>query len=384
MSTAHPLRKFMAPEFVFGEGASLLAARYMRNFGARHCLLVSDAGVMAHGHAGRVIATLTESDIQHTLFTDISPNPRDEQVMRGAALYKSAGCDAIVVVGGGSPMDCAKGIGIVAANGGHILDYEGVDAIPRPMPPLICIPTTSGSAADVSQFAIITDTTRKLKIAIVSKAAVPDVSLIDPATTVTMGPTLTAATGLDALTHAIEAYASNANSPITDMFALEAIRLAARHLPEAMEHPENMEARGGMALASLNAGLAFSNAILGAVHAMAHSLGGLLDLPHGECNAILLPHVVRRNYDAAPERYKAVAAALGLAPLEGDALRDALFNTLVDLRKRVGFTRTLRDFGVTREHISQLAALAVQDPCLATNPAALDAINIEELYAEAL
>ncbi len=386
MESARELRKFVAPEFVFGNGAARLAGRYVHNLGGTRCLVVTDPGVMRNGHADTVIGSLTAYGIAHAVFQDISPNPRDVEVQRGVEAYHREGCDAIVAVGGGSPIDCAKGIGIVASNGGSISLYEGVDAIPKPMPPLVCVPTTAGSAADVSQFAIITDTTRMVKIAIVSKAAVADVALIDPSTTKSMSRDLTAATGIDTLTHAIEAFASNASGPITDMFALEAISLVNTHLPQVLADGDDDTAREGMALACLNAGLAFSNAILGAVHAMAHSLGGLLDLPHGECNAILLPFVVRRNFDAAPVRYARVANALGIdvGGTPATAIRDALFDRLMTLRTAAGFTRGLSAFGVTREQIGRLARLAVEDPCLATNPEALDIADIESLYAEAL
>ncbi len=210
-------------------------------------------------------------------------------------------------------MDCAKGIGIVTTNNSHILNFEGVDMVDVPGPPLICIPSTAGSSADVSQFAIITDTERDVKISIVSKAMVPDAALIDPELTSTMDAQLTAATGMDALTHAIEAYVSNANSALTDLLALDAIEQVSDNLAAVIKDPENLELRGKVMLGSMEAGLAFSNAILGAVHAMAHSLGGYLDLPHGECNAILLPYVIRVNFPYAVERYSRIAEKMGVS-----------------------------------------------------------------------
>lgn len=192
-------------------------------------------------------------------------------------------------------IDCAKGIGVASTNRKHMLEFKGVDHVPIPGPPFIAIPSTAGTSADVSQFAIINDTDRRCKFAIISKSVVPDVALIDPTTTTTMDPYLTACTGMDALVHAIEAFVSTAHSPLFDIHALEAIRLVCKHLPFAIRNPQDAEARGGMMLASLEAGLAFSNASLGAVHAMAHSLGGYLDLPHGECNVLLLDHVVAFN-----------------------------------------------------------------------------------------
>ena len=224
------LRKFVAPEFIFGVGARLQAGLYAKNLGATTVLVVSDPGVIAAGWTAEVIQCLHSEGLQAVLFSDVTPNPKDFEIMHGVDRYLEADCDAIVAIGGGSPIDCAKGIAVVVANGGHILDYVGVDTVSEPGPPLICIPTTAGTAADVSQFAIIVDTENRNKIAIITKAIVPDLSLIDPATTTTMDPFLSACTGVDALTHAIEAAVSNAHSPITDLHALKAIELIKENL----------------------------------------------------------------------------------------------------------------------------------------------------------
>ena len=378
------LRKFVAPEMVLGEGALSLIGQYAANFGARRVLLVTDPGVRAAGWAGPVENALKEEGISHVVFDAITPNPKDHEVMAGAGVYLSEKCDVIVVVGGGSPTDCAKGIGIVATNDRHILEFEGMDEVVVPGPPLVCIPTTAGSSADVSQFAIITDTARQVKIAIISKTLVPDVALIDPETTVTMSPELTAATGMDALVHAVEAYASNASSPLTDLNGLEAIRLVTSHLPGAVQEPRSSLARRGMMLGSLLAGLAFSNASLGLVHSMAHALGGRMDLPHGDCNAILLEHVIRFNFTAAAERYRAVGRAMGLdmegSPADGELLSQAL----VRFRRRVGIHQTLGRLGVTTADIPDMARKAFHDPCLATNPVQPTVREIEVIYEQAL
>lgn len=380
------MRKFLAPECVFGPGSSRLAGRYVRNLGGTKAMIVSDAGVVDAGWAGVVIDNLRQAGVDVVEFMDVASNPRDVQVAQGAQRFVQKQCDILVAVGGGSPMDCAKGIGIVYANGRDVLVFEGADNVPLPGPPLICLPTTAGTSADVSQFAIITDTGTHRKIAIVSKALVPDVSLLDPELTVTMPADLTAHTGLDALTHAVEAYVSNASSPITDLLALEAVRVVGETLPRAHAAPDDLLARARMLHASHLAGLAFSNAILGAVHAMAHSLGGLLDLPHGQCNAILIDHVVRRNYALVPERYQHIAAALGVpAPTGGDDPGpDGLVEALRRLKTRVGVTQRLGALGVTEADIGPLAATALRDPCLATNPAPLTLADIETLFREAL
>jgi alcohol dehydrogenase len=380
------LRKFVAPEFIFGSGARHLAGRYAGNYGARKVLVVTDSGVSLHGWTAEVVKSLASEGLDYTIFDNVTPNPKAEEVMAGSRFYTYEHCDSIVAVGGGSPMDCAKGIGIVSTNGGHILDYEGVDKVECPLPPLIFVPTTAGTSADVSQFAIITDTVRKVKIAIVTKTIVPDVALIDPETTTTMDGELTAHTGLDAFCHSFEAFASNAHSPITDIHALEAVRLISEALPQVVNDLQDMQLRGKMMLASLFAGLAFSNASLGAVHAMAHSLGGLLDLPHGACNAILLEHVVGFNFKSAAERYRRVAKAMGLdlESLDDEKAGIKMVNRLGEIRRSVGVHASLRDLGMTKHDIGTLASNSLSDPCIVTNPTTATLTDIEKIYERAL
>ena len=380
------LRKFVAPEFVIGAEARLLAGRYAKNFGAHHVLVVTGPNIIRDGWVRDVTRSLDDDDISYTIFSGISPNPRDHEVMEGAKVYRESGCDAIVAIGGGSPMDCAKGIGIVSSNGGNILVFEGVDKIVVPPPPMICIPTTAGTGADVSQFAIINDTQRRVKIAIISKKIVPDIALIDPLPLTTLSPELTAHTGMDAITHSVEAYVSNASSPVTDVHALESIRLMKGHLLLAYQSPKNIEYRYQTMMGSLCAGLAFSNASLGAVHAMAHSLGGFSDLPHGECNALLLEHVMAFNFPACPKRFGMIGLAMGvdLSSLAHADKKEKIIAIIRDLRETLGITDTLKDLGVTKQDIPTLAEHALRDPCMATNPRQPTAKDIERIYEEAL
>ena len=386
MGYTSPIRKFVNPEIVYGIGALGLAGQYARTYGVRRLLVVSDPGVIAAGWTGRVIASLNEAGIDSVLFSAVSPNPRASEVMSGAELYLGTKCDAIIVVGGGSPIDCAKGIGIVSTNNCHILDCEGVDNVPNPMPPLICIPTTAGTSADISQFAIIDNSMEHVKIAIISKSTLPDVALIDPETTTTMDPYLTACTGMDALVHAIEAYVSNASSPLTDLHALQAIRLISANILTAIAEPRNLAARDAMMLASLEAGLAFSNASLGAVHAMAHSLGGYLDLPHGECNALLLEHVIAYNFSAAAGRFHDIALAMGIPEnrMESGECHSRLTDAIRKLRLSAGITNSLQRVGVTNGIIPTLAEKAMKDACMVTNPRRPSMADIESIYEQAL
>lgn len=380
------LRKFVAPEFLFGSGARRQAVNYALNFGCRKLLLVSDHGVIAAGWVEEVSSDLEAAGIETVLFQGLTPNPKDYEVMAGWEVFQHNHCDAILAIGGGSVIDCAKGIGIIAGNGGDILSYIGVDTIAQPCPPLICIPTTAGTAADVSQFAIINDTRKKCKVAIISKAIVPDVSLVDPDPLRTLPPFLIACTGMDALTHAVEAYVSNASSPITDMHAITAVGLVTRHLVPLVQNADDAVAREKMCLACLEAGLAFSNASLGAVHALAHSLGGYLDLPHGECNALLLAHVVNFNFDATPERFVQLSEALRIpASVPGaHSGKDRIVGHLKELCHTVGIRDGLEARGVGRGELQALVRHAIADPCLVTNPRRANTEDLRTIYGEAL
>ncbi len=378
-------RKFVVPEFVIGEGSLNLAGQYAGNFGAKKVFLITDPGVIRCGWAEKVQMSLEKAGIHYVLFSDITPNPRDVEVMAGAEKYLQEQCDVILVVGGGSPMDCAKGIGIVANNKEQILTFEGVDQVVIPPPPLICIPTTAGSSADISQFAIITDTVRRVKIAIISKAIVPDVALIDPVTTTTMPENITAYSGMDALVHAIEACVSIASSKITDLQALEAIRIVRKNLKSAIEYPLDMKFRNSMMIGSLLAGIAFSNASLGLVHSMAHSLGGYYDLSHGLCNGIMLEYVFDFNFESASEQYFRVAEALGLDlnGLSYEQKKIKIKEDLISFGKSIGISNSLSEVGVKKEDIPLLARHVINDPCIVTNPREPSLKDIENIYGRA-
>lgn len=376
----------MAPEFIFGVSAIEQTGKYVTNFGAEKPFLVTDQGIIDSGWTKRIIDLLKELDLEPVIFSGISPNPRDYQVMLGADLYNENYCDVIIAIGGGSVMDCAKAIGIVATNGIHVNKFEGVDNVEIPGPPLICIPTTAGTSADVSQFSIINDTQRRIKFAIISTTMLPDVALIDPEITITMPPFLTACTGMDALVHAIEAFVSTASSAMTDIHAQEAIRLLWSNLPKVISHPGDLEIRTNLMQGSLQAGLAFSNASLGAVHSMAHCLGGYLDLPHGECNSLLLDHVINYNYRFKPERFDQISTLIGL-DLKGKSSTEKkklLIDEIRNLKNTLGISGTLSKRGLSSDDIGLLAKNALADPCMVTNPGKANKKDIEVIYEEAL
>lgn len=379
------LRKFVAPEIITGQDARLLVVRYINHFASKKPFLVTDGPVHGQSWCQEIIDAIEEVVDEVIVFDSVTPNPKDMEAMLGAELFLANGCDLIIAIGGGSPIDCAKCISIVTTNGGHILDYEGVDQINLPGPPLICIPSTSGTAADVSQFAIINDTHKNIKKAIISKKVVPDLALIDPVPLMTMDPYLTACTGMDALTHAVEAYVSNAHSSMTDIHALEGIRYVVNNIREAVKPDRSLGTMYQMMIGSTEAGLAFSNASLGAVHAMAHSLGGLLDLPHGECNSILLQHVIDMNYDAASDRYDQIARVMGIdIDGAGNAVnhsnKEKLINRISEIRESIGIPAFVQVDYMDEEVKRSLVRAALADPCMLTNPKELTFEEVGGLF----
>jgi alcohol dehydrogenase class IV len=386
---AHPpgrLAKFHAPEIVFGPGALAELGHCTARLGARRPFLVTDPGLIEAGWVDEAVAYLRQSELHPALWHDVSPNPKDHEIEAAFQRYAESGSDVIIGLGGGSCIDAAKGVAILSGNGGRILDYEGVDKVVRPIPPTVMVPSTSGTGADVSQFAIVTDTTARTKITIISRTLVPEISVIDPRLLTTMPEWLTAATGLNALTHAIESFVSRAHNPLTDHHALHAVALITRHLLPAQLNPTETAPRLAMALGSLEAGMAFTNAILGAAHAMSHQVGGLLDAPHGVVNAVLLPHVIKFNAEVSPERFVPLAAAGGVRT-EGVPTAEVALLLAEGVRKladEVGVPKRLADLGVTAAVVPRLARTTLKDACLATNPRAADARDIEALFRAAL
>ncbi len=362
------------------------AAHAALRLGALRPLLVTDPGLIEAGWVKELLGHLKDQCVDARVWSAVTPNPKDHEITAGHQYYAEHGCDVLIALGGGSVIDAAKGVAILAANGGDILDYAGVDKATMPIPPLVVVPTTSGTGADVSQFCIVTDTTRNTKITILGRALVPDITVIDPRVLTTMPEWLNAATGLDALTHGIEAFVSLGHNQLTDHHALRAVLMVTENLVSTIERPKEMPARVLMAQASLEAGLAFTNAILGAAHAMSHQVGGLLDLPHGVINGVLLPHVIRFNAAADPTPFATIAGCLGLidrrAPADEAAL--ALADRVSKLAADVGVPRGLADLGVRDCDVPRLARTALQDACMTTNPRTADEVQLQALFRAAM
>ena len=379
------LLKFEIPEIIYGLGALSQIGQCARRLGGERILLVTDSGLIAAGWVDESIKYLQEEDLQYVICDNVVTNPRDFQVEEGVELYRRKKCDVIVAVGGGSPIDTAKGIGILASNHGRIHEYEGANLVTQPIPPLVCVPSTAGTGADVSQFAVIANKRTKVKMTILSRAITPDLTLVDPRLLKTKPPELMAATGMDTLTHAIEAYVSSLSWPMTNPHAIHAIELVNEHLVNATQ-TKDMDALEGMSIACLEAGMAFSNAILGAVHALAHPLGGLYDIHHGLANSLLLPVVVRQNMEHALPKFAKIARAMGAETRERSIAEVAreVPRQIRDLIAKLGLPTRLSQVGVDAADIPRLAMMAEADICMLTNPHCYMKDEIESMYHEVL
>ena len=376
---------FLPTRNVFGEGAVQEAWDLVKSLGAKKCLIVTDRYLGQIGMADRVQGILKKAGIEACIFAGAEPNPTDKNVEAGARFYQENECNSIISLGGGSSHDCAKGIGLVAANGGQIADFEGVDKSSKPMIPLMAINTTAGTASEITRFCIITDTSRKVKMAIVDWRVTPQIAINDPELMKGMPPSLTASTGMDALTHAIEAYVSTDANPLTDAAAIMAIKMIAHYLPKAVANGNYMKARDKMAYAQYLAGIAFNNASLGYVHAMAHQLGGFYNLPHGVCNAILLPYVESYNLIGNMNRFRDVAQAMGVQ-VEGISVTCAAEKAIEAIKKlsrQLEIPTDLKQLGVREEDFGIMADNAKKDVCQLTNPRTATREQVIEIYRQA-
>ena len=371
---------------LFGPGCSKEVGERAHNLGAKKVLIVTDEGLFKFGVADTIASYLKAANVDYHIFPGAEPNPTDINVLKGVQAYNDNQCDFIISLGGGSSHDCAKGIGLVTAGGGNIRDYEGIDKSTVPMTPLIAINTTAGTASEMTRFCIITNTDTHVKMAIVDWRCTPLMAIDDPKLMVAKPAGLTAATGMDALTHAVEAYVSTAANPITDACAEKAITMISQWLSPAVANGENIEARDAMSYAQYLAGMAFNNASLGYVHAMAHQLGGFYNLPHGVCNAILLPHVCEFNLIACPDRYAKIAELMGvdIQHLTVNEAAHAAIDAIRELSKAVGIPSGLTELNVKESDLTIMAENAQNDACMLTNPRKANHAQVVEIFKAAM
>ncbi len=378
--------KFVTPEIIFGTGSLDQVGECCRRLGSTKVFLVADQGITRCGWVDKALVYLNDEGLDHCLWSEFSANPRDYEVEQGCHRYNDTECDAVLAIGGGSAVDMAKAVATLSTNPGRIHDYEGIDMIREPLPPLIVVPSTAGSGAEVSQFAIISDSKRRIKMTIISKSLVPDIAVSDPLILSTVNSKLTANTGMEALSHAVEAYLSLAATDMTDLHALQAIRLIAANLRSSVASQVDEAAKIAMAQASLHAGIAFSNAVLGLTHAMTHQIGGLFDQPIGSISAVLLPYVMRFNMIACIDKYASIAEAMGAQTknLSKRAAADLAIEMVRELARDVGIPAGLAELELPEETIPELSRNAMNDACFITNPRDAEEEEISEIFRQVL
>jgi len=387
---------------LFGPGCAKEIGTKAQNLGAKKALIVTDEGLFKFGVADLIASYLTEAGVASHIFPGAEPNPTDINVHNGVNAYNENGCDFIVSLGGGSSHDCAKGIGLVTAGGGHIRDYEGIDKSKVPMTPLIAVNTTAGTASEMTRFCIITNTDTHVKMAIVDWRCTPLIAIDDPKLMIAKPAGLTAATGMDALTHAVEAYVSTAANPITDACAEKAITMISQWLQPAVANGENIEARDAMSYAQYLAGMAFNNAFLGVCHSMAHKLGAYHHIPHGVANALLITLVMEFNASEVPAkmgtfpqyqyphtlaRYAECARFCGVEGKDDAEVFKKFLVKVEELKKAVGIKATIKDYGVDEKYfldtLDEMVENAFDDQCTGANPRYPLFSEIKEMYLKA-
>ena len=374
-----PTRIEYGPHVLSGLGG------FLDELGASRVLVISDPGLREAGVLSTVLQSPGLGVREVRLFEGVSPNPRDAEAERGALEARSLEAEAVVAVGGGSVLDCAKAVSVLAPQGGICHDYEVRGSIGPDVLPLIAVPTTAGSGSEVTFSAVITDSEEHYKFTMKSPRIAPRIALLDPAMTRSMPPGLTAATGMDALTHAVEAHTAPSANVLSDAAAIQAVELLSANLARAVAHGDDLEARAGMLLGSVLAGIAFSHSDVAAVHCLAEAMGGIYDAPHGACNAVVLPGMMDWNREACPERYARIASAMGISVTGADQGAGEAVRAVRRLAREVGLPG-VRKLGPRREDFPELARLSVQNGSNASNPRVMreeDYIRVLERLWEA-
>jgi alcohol dehydrogenase len=371
-----------ANKLITGQSALQYLVQAIEQFKIQKPLIVTDQGVVKSGTIQHVLDLLT---VEYSIFDAVKPEPELEQVQESIDVYHAQQCDAVLAVGGGSALDIAKCVAALAGQVGDIYEFVGTDKIKSRDIPLIVIPTTSGTGSEVTNIAILSDTANQMKQGIVSDFLLPDVAIVSPIMSVSCPASVTAASGIDALVHALEAYISMNHSDITDALAVQAIELIVEYLPQAYALPSNLAAREKMATASLMAGLAFGNAGVGAVHALAYPLGGKYKMPHGVSNALMLPHVLKWNVMGCAERLSHIATILKLNKGQNHQENaESLVEFFHKFSEQLNIPAGLRSFGIQESDIPALAAEAIKvERLLKNNPRQLSVADIEAIYYEA-
>lgn len=380
---------YLMPSVNFmGPGCLEVIGERVKILNGTKALIVTDKFLssLKDGAVEKTIEYLKAEGIDYAIYNKVEPNPKDINVYEGVKIYKENNCDMIITIGGGSPHDCGKGIGIALTHEGDISDYAGIETLTHALPPIIAVNTTAGTASEITRHAVITNTKTKVKFVIVSWRNLPQVSINDPLLMVGKPAGLTAATGMDALTHAVEAYVSKDANPVTDAAAIQSIKLISKNLRLAVANGENIVARENMAYASILAGMAFNNGNLGYVHAMAHQLGGLYDMPHGMANAMLLPHVCKYNMIANLEKFADIAGFMGekTAHLSTVEAAEKAIQSMFRLSSDVGIPSSLKEIGIKEEDIELMSINALKDGNAFSNPRKGNEKDVANIFRAAM
>ncbi len=372
----------------FGPGAREVLPKEIQRLGLHKAFVATDKDLIKFGVAEKVLSVLDRAGIPYEIFSEIKPNPTVSNVKAGVAAFAASGADFILAIGGGSSIDTAKAVGIITNNPSFsdVVSLEGVADTKNKAVPIIALPTTAGTAAEVTINYVITDEKNEKKMVCVDPNDIPAIAIVDAELMYTLPKSLTAATGLDALTHAIEGLITKGAWEMSDMFEIKAIEMITRYLETAVFEPTNAEARNGMAVAQYIAGMAFSNVGLGVVHGMAHPLGAIFDIPHGVANALLLPIVMEFNASAALDKYVQIAKAMNVytSDMSREKAAEAAVKAVKDLSVKVGIPQHLSELGIKESDLEKLAAAAFADVCTPGNPKEVTKEIILELYKKAL
>jgi alcohol dehydrogenase class IV len=388
MLMANKTHVFYSPhKIVFGAGTASGIGAEVKSLGASKVFIVTDPGVTKAGLLKPVTRSLEEAKIAYVVFDQVQAEPPVRLVDEGVDRFRSEGCDLVLGVGGGSSLDVAKGVSIVAGNGGRILDYAGMDLVTKPGAPKILMPTTAGTGAEITRVLVVTDEAENTKKVVYSFYCLPELAIVDPLLTYSMPPSVTADTGMDALVHAVETFVSVHATPFSDILAEKAIGWIGRYLPIAWSKGSNPEARHHMSLAATLSGLAFASGGLGAVHGLSYVLGTRYHMPHGRSNAIMLPHVMKFNLPGAPEKYAAIAALLGRSTAACDVNQAAALavEAVEDLLKTLKISCRLRDYGISEKELPFLVEGGLkQSRLFSFNPRDLSEEDVRAIYQAAL
>ncbi|MGQ1786055.1 MULTISPECIES: iron-containing alcohol dehydrogenase [unclassified Saccharicrinis] len=379
-------RIYLPPLSLVGPGVIADLVEELKGLECNKVLIVTDKILNELGVVKKVTDLMDDQSIEYVIFDEVQPNPTCANVNSGLAIFQENNCDYILTIGGGSPQDCGKAIGILATNGGDIKEYEGIHVSKKKSTPIAAINTTAGTASEVTINYVITDEERKLKMVMVDKNCLVSIAVNDPELMLNKPAPLTAATGMDALTHAVEAYVTAGAFHWSDHMALYAIQLISESLRDAVADGSNLEARSKMAWAQFIAGQAFSNCGLGFVHSAAHQLGGLYNTPHGVANAVLLPHVERFNLSSCPEKFAKIAQAMGvdISGMGVQEAAEAALDAISQLSKDVGIPSGIKELGAKPEDFELMAKNALADVCTGGNPKEVSFDDAVAIYENAM